>query len=432
MARASYTVKAGDTLANVARKYYGAGNQSERIVNTNGILQYRRQAGDSALDGTPNLHPGDVLTIVVDNPITAAPRGAAKDKISIFLDSTQVSLPEGSVLERYFDSCCAVFDATFPWNPNSKQDLAWWGDPRNLAECTMYAGERNIFGGKFYTSRTVGAPADKSVITRAKSHTQKMFKSVLPSMAYPVEWENEDLLSICERACNIWGFTVEDLAGSNEKFKKVAFKKDQRIYDRLSELANVRGHVLGVTPDGYGFQIRNPQVQAPIVARFVEGEAGFTPPEFEFDTEALHNTYVGSSRSARKASNIRGYRDNSLQEQSYEYIELKGTNPAELQQSLEYNARKKYREFFETTFDPGGGLLNPQGDLWEPGQLITVKAPTSRLFTDTTFLVRMVRYNLDPGEESVDLGIIPPWVYAGIGQGFVEQQQALAMWDNLG
>lgn len=427
MARETYTVQSGDTLKNIARKYYGAANESERIVNTNSVLQNRRASGDSELDGTPNVHPGDVLTLIVPETAKLSPSGKAPDELTLYLNNNEVSLPEGSRLTRYFDACCSQFVATFGWDPNSNLDRALWGNPLNLPECSIFAGDTQIFGGRFENSKNITQPDESRMSATARSHTFEVQKSVLPSTRYPVERENEDLYELCKWVVDIFGLDVEELSDNREKFKKVSCKKDQNLYEWLANLASTRGRVLSDTPNGYGFYIWNPQ-EAESVGRFVEGEAGFNPPEIEFDTTALHQTYITSARRTRRASDVKIFRDFNLTQQTYAYLDVQAATSGERQIALEYAARKKYREFFNTPFNPGGGLLNPQGDLWAPGQLVTLNCPSSRIFFDMDFLVRSVTYIVDIEEKRVELEIVPPWVYLRPEDAAEAQARDLSMW----
>ena len=427
MARRTYIVQPGDTLPNVARRYYGAGNQQERIVKANGFLKFRRDSGDSDLNGTPNLHDGDVLTIIVDNPTVSAPRGAAKDEISVYIDESLVSTPDGSRLEKHFDACCDRFTSDFPWNPSDQLHRRWWGDPRNLAEVAVFAGSKQIYGGKFENSRNITKADESRMLVTGRSHTRLLEKSVVPSTSYPVERENEDLYTLVDWASQFFGLYATELSDNRERFKKVSIKKTERIFSWLASLANTRGRVYGPTGDGYGLNIWNP-AEVDTVGRYVEGEAGFDPPEIEFDTTKLHNTYIGSARRARSVANIRGYRDYGFPEISYEHLDLQGTKPGGLQDAVDYNARKRYRDFFTVPFNPGGGLLNPQGEIWEPGQQITLRAPSSRIYFDMKFLVRKVTYVLDADARRVELEIIPPWVYLLPDEAAELQDRDLMMW----
>lgn len=428
MARRTYTVKAGDTLPNVARIYYGAGNEQERIIKANGFLKFRRDSGDTDLNGTPNLHDGDVLTIIVENPTVSAPRGVAVDEVSMYIDESRVSVPDGTRLERHFDACCDRLTSDFPWDPNNSLHRRWWGNPRDLAEAVVFAGSKQIFGGKFENSRNITKAETSRMLASGRSHTRLLEKSVIPSTRYPVERENEDLFTVSDWAASFFGLSVTELSDNRERFKKVSAKKSQKIFEWLASLANTRGRVYAPTGDGYGLNIWNPQ-EVETVGRYVEGEAGFDPPEIEFDTTKLHNTYIGSARRARRAANIRGYRDYGFLETSYEYLDLQGTKPGDLQAAVEYNARKRYRDFFAVPFNPGGGLLNPQGDLWEPGQQITLRAPSSRIYFDMKFLVRKVTYVLDADARRVDLELVPPWVYLLPDDAAPLQERDLQMWD---
>jgi hypothetical protein len=419
MARKTYIVKAGDTLDNVSRQFYGVANEKERIVQNNGFLQWRRSSGDSLLDGTPNLHAGDVLVVTTDNPTSSAPKGVGAEDVTLYLDGNKTSLPEGSILTKHYDACCHTFSSTFGWDPNSDYDRALWV-PNDAAECDLYIGEKQHFGGKFEKTKNITGIDTSRMAAAARTHTRLLHKSVIPSLNYPVERENQDLFQIMDWGTNIWGLYVEQLGDDTDVFKKVSAKKTEKVFSFFNRLANTRGRVLSPSNDGYGLIINNP-LDGDSVGRYVEGEAGFDPPEIEFDTSGLQGTYLSSTRRASKAANLALYRDPNFPEQSYSYEEISGAKKGDIQAALEYVALKKYRDFFTVPFFPGGGLLNPQGDVWDVGQKITLNAPSSRIYQDMQFIVRSVTFDLDPDVRRATLEIVPPEVY-------LSQNIDLKMW----
>lgn len=291
----------------------------------------------------------------------------------------------------------------------------------------MYGGNDQIFGGKGIKSKNNITADTSRMMVEMKSHTYQFLKSVMPSTKYPVERENEDLLALAQWSLEIFGLTAGEQSANRERFKKVAAKKQSNLYQWLSNLANTRGRVLSATADGYGLNILNP-TETENVGHFVEGEAGFNPPQIEFDTSTIHNTYISSIRRAKKGYETRGFRDYGLPEQSYAYLDIPGATAGNLQEALEYAARKKYRDFFSFTFNPGGTLLNPKGELWAPGQVITLQAPSSRIFEDMDFLVRSTKYILDVDERRPELQLVPPWVYMLPEDAAAQQEKDLSMW----
>lgn len=430
MPRRSYTVKSGDTLDNIARVFYGSANESGRIVENNGLLKFRRRHKVTTRNGKPSVFEGDVLVLVVDSNFLVKPQNVEPDVFTLYLNQDKVSIPDGSEFTQYYDACCSTFGATFPWDTYNRAHRRWWGNPLDLAECTLYGGDEQVFGGKFENSKNTSDPDSLSMEVSARSHTRILQKTALPSMQYPVEREKETLEQIAQWGTNVWGFYAESDNPTSEAFDKVAIKKDQKFYAWLADLANIEGRVLSSTNDGYGLVIRSPLQVAEAVGYYAEGKAGFTPPEFEFDTNKLHGNYIGTSKGARRAGNTSNYRDPNFAEQTYSHLDLQGTKKGRLGESVEYAARKVYRDFFTTDFDPGGGFLNPQGKLWAPGQYLTLRAPTSRIYKDTLFLVRSVKFHLGADSQRVTLGIVPPWVYAALGTGADEQAKSLAMWSD--
>jgi hypothetical protein len=140
---------------------------------------------------------------------------------------------------------------------------------------------------------------------------------------------------------------------------------------------------------------------------------GFEPPKFQFNTANLFGNHIASIETPRRPDKIVTYKDPQFTENSYGYFEIKDSTVGDSQNAIQYEALKKYRDFFTVPIFPGKGILNPQGQPWLPGQTITIKAPSSMIYEDFDFLVRSVRYPLGSDEVRPVITIIPPQCYLG-------------------
>jgi hypothetical protein len=412
MPRKTYTAVSGDTLQNLSRQFYGVPNKTEDIVNANQFLQFRRDSGNTSLDGTPNIFAGDIITILSPASFTAVdPLTVQPDTLTLFMNGNETLLPDGSEAQINFDTCCNTFSSVFPFDPDKDLDRATW-NPLQGPELDLYIGSRQIFGGQVETMNPDPTPNARSMGTSARTHTRLFEKSVCPSMGYPVEREGESLLQICEWLASYFSLRIDPIDSPANPFKKASLDNSTKCWAFVSQLATTRRRVMNATDDGWGFRILSP-LSGESVARFEEGVDGFEPPRFAFNTAELSNTYLATIETPEAPDQLIGYRDPSFPEQSYDFLSLKDAIAGDAQDALEYEARKRYRDFFTTEISPGQGILNPKGNVWNPGDLVTLKAPSSLIYEDFDFLIRYVKYTFGTRHQRVKLGIIPPAVYLG-------------------
>lgn len=412
MAQHIYAVKAGDTLKNVSRRFFALGNKTEDIVKSNDFLGYRRESGNTDLGGTPNIFAGDVLRIVTDDAGISAVQGKQPDEVTLYLNEEKVDIPDGSLLSLGYDRCCDSFSGDFPWDPNSQRDRVFW-QPDNPPTVKVFCGSNQVFGGKFEVTQPRSPIKERRVHAEARSHTLKIQKSNIPANKYPLEREGENLLQLAEWVSGIWGQRIEDLTGATEPFKKTSLGNGTKAFNWLMNLATTRARVMSPTADGFGLIIKSPENLAPSVATFTEGINGFEPPQPSYNTADLHGTYLATIDAGNNPGKLIVYRDPDFSEDSVAFENLTDADDSTAQAALEYAARKKYRNFFEMSMIASPGILNPLGNMWAPGQVITLNAPSAMIYNNFDFMVRTVDLNLGKSAVTPVLGIIPPEVYRG-------------------
>lgn len=414
MSTKTHTVIAGDRLINISRKYYGYANKWPDIVKANSFLQDRLNDGRVAVDGSPLIYPGDVLIItpvtgeaITNENVITAKKQASRDVFEMFINGEKLSIPEKTKFIYGFDSCNRMITSNVRFNPEDQSQRDLW-KPEASIPIDLFAGGEQIFGGTItkITPKTDAATIDFTALT----HTNKIVKSVLPPNAYPLERENESLFQICEWACGLFGLSVIDEKNNSEKFKKAKIGQSEQIFSFLNKLAMMRSAVLAANNTGTGVVIKSPSIEKS-VASFVEGVNGFKAPQFNYDMSLLCGEYFSAPGNARKPSKIVKFNDENFDEKTYGFISLDDSSEGNAQESLDYQALKKYRDFFSATMTPGQGLFNPNGDMWEPGQLVTVTAPSQLIYDPFDFLIRKIEY--DVYNESVILHIMPPAAYLG-------------------
>jgi hypothetical protein len=408
MPKKTYIAQTGDTLPNISRQFYGIPNRTEEIINANQFLNFRRDSGNTNLDGVPNVFAGDVITVLTDAPVTLSDAEFRQpDELTLLLNSNETPIPDGSELVLNYDTCCNSFSSRFPWDPFADYDRALW-IPESPPEVDIFCGSEQLFGGKFEQTEPQPSIEQDRVSAAARTHTLLIEKSVPPLAAYPLERENENLQQIAEWLCRFFGIGTNVVDATTEAFKKASMEgSSTKCWEYLSRLATTRERVMHASGDGRSLRIVSPS-SSEAVARFEQGVDGFEPPKFKFNTAVLFGNHIASIETPRRPDRKVTYKDEQFTEESYGFVEIKDTDAGDAQEAIQYEALKKYRDFFSTPIFPGTGVLNPQGKPWKPGQTVTIKAPSSMIYEDFDFLVRSVRFPLGASEVRPVITIIPP------------------------
>lgn len=418
MSSITHIVKTGDRLINISRMYFGIPSRWPDIVKTNSYLKERENDGRIAVDGSPLIFDGDILVIVTDGDVIAdvpvdskktSPITDASDSQSIVLtlNGTETQIKQGASFVHHFDSCCDQFSSEFPFDASNYFDRDTWR-PLRESEINLFIGGKQLFGGK--VEQAIPVPGRAIVEVSARSHTKTLLKSVIPAQAYPLERENETLFQIAQWACGIFGFTVENIDDAPGKFKKVAFENSGIVYTKLQELAQKKKRIISCSNDGKIIHIKKPVVGAS-AGRFEEGKDGFDPPVFPCNTAELHGNFLSVPEINNRPCKLVSYRNPSYDDGSVGYIDISDVPAGETQSAIEYQALKEYRDFFTSTFTPNNGVFNKNGNPWEPGQVVTINAPSSMIYKDFDFLIQKIEWDLF--NRKPVLTVIPPQAYLG-------------------
>ncbi len=412
MPRKIHKASAGDTLENISRLYFGVPNRTQDIINSNPFLAFRSTSMDVDLNGMPLIFEGDVIIVITDQDLN--PRvlsGKGSEELTLYLNGENVPFPAGSEVTVFFDACCNTFASVFPFDPFNNFDRKQWR-PISLPEYEIYIGNQQITGGKFESVNVIGTPKKKSVKVSGRTFTLIIEKSNFPDTAYPLERENERLDQIVEWATAVFGLNSENQSEATSRFKKASCENETLVWDYLAPLATKSQRVLHASANGYGLEIVIPELSQP-VARFEEGVDGFIAPQFTYNTADLFGNYLGVKESAKNPRNLKTFVDPFFEENSYKFFSLGDIDNGNVSDALKYEAIKSYRDYFTTSFGQAG-FTAPNGDLWQPGQIVTLNAPSEMIYNDFDFLIRFVKYVIGPTKKSVELGIIPSNVYLGI------------------
>lgn len=418
MPKKTYTVKSGDTLANISRVAYGVPNRTEDLIRSNPRLQFRRDAGNTDAQGNPTVTPGENLVYIIEPPLSLLQGETLSDVVdesipTMHINGVRSAVPENTEATVHYDACCNTLNTSFVWDPLRTRDREWWGNPVALPEYDFFVGSRKITAGRF--ERVAYSPGSDATSRRVslsgRTFTSALMKNMFPFSAYPLERKNETLTQIAQWACGFWGLFAEGEARLNERFKKAAADNGASVWDFLAPLATQRNSVMHTDNSGYALQIVTPDPGDP-VAYWEYGVNGFDLPEMSYDTTQLHDTHIGISRSARKAVDKQTFLYELLEDNSVAYHDLENQQDGTSAESLQYQAIKTLRDFFTIPITRQG-VLNDDGEHWNVGDVVAVKAPHAAVYGFTRYMVRSITYRFPADKPHVVLGVIPPEVYMG-------------------
>lgn len=418
MPKQTYIVKSGDTLANVSRAVFGVPNRTEDLVRLNPKLQFRRDAGNTDAIGNPNLQGGEPLYYISTSSLVGLQDETLADVLdesvpALHINGLRDYVPDGSSATIHYDACANLFSMGRTWNPFGELDRDRWGNPFALPEYELYLGSRKLQAGRFQTIQYGTDANDTRVFVEGRTHTGVLEKTAFLFNMYPLERKNESLTQIAEWAASPWSVPVTGTPLNTSPFKKVSAEPSTPVWEFISNLATQRNSVVRADNSGHALEIVTPQLTDPI-AYWEHGVNGFRLPDQRFDTTKIYDIHQGISRRARNVKRKRTFEYPLVNDGSVMYHDLPNQDEGTTGDSLQYLAIKALRDFFTITLERPG-LLNDDGEHWQTGDIIALKAPHAALYNFTNFMIRSITYNFNTTNPSVSLRVIPPEVYMGVG-----------------
>lgn len=398
----TYNVLAGDTFELISRKSYGSELEAQRIA----------MANPGAVEP---LSPGTTLTIpdqpnAPQNVPQAAPSGGVNE-VSIAIDGERFRFWESIRIRQSIDAIStAGFSAPFEPNaPGFKETFV----PLSYKRFEVNVGGAPLFTGTILPVDPGLTPERKSLAISGYSLPGVLQDCMFPASAFPLEFNNQNLKDIAEKAAGFFGLSVEFEGTPGPVFERTGADPAKKVLAFITELAKQRNRITTDTPRGALLFPEIVETGNP-VANLREGESplqgvtpSISPQSYYSHVTGIAPAVVGKAGKQFTVKNpfmsgvIRPF-----------VFKADDTTPADLQAAVEAKAGRMFGNVVSYAC-PVATWRDPSGALWKPNTTITLFAPGAMVYNVTELVIRAVDFEKTGDTERVVLTVVLPGSFNG-------------------
>lgn len=387
-----YSAIKGDTFAKVSRKLYGDESWESRIRSAN------PQASEP-------LAAGVLLTIP---PSPRDEDSNSGEGVALKVDGKSMEFWDTVIVTRNLDSAdTATFTAPFDPDIRAHRDIF---RPMQFRKVSVFVDSTRIFRGTLVAATPQSDGRSSNVSASCYS-----LPGVLSDCSAPIrtsgQFFNQTITGIAEKLCGPFSISTVAEVDVGAAFSDVSVRAGGRVMQFLATLAQQRGLVLGSNSDG-ALVIRSPNGTKQ-VAEFTEGvspliscDPSLDPQQFYSHITALQPASTGEDGGGYTTTNphAAGVRPLAFTAPDTETGTLKTASAAKL--SRMFASAVSYTITLTTWRDK-------LGELWAPGDIVTLTAPSAMIYKPTKFMIRSAALTATPDGETATLSLILPGTLSG-------------------
>ena len=423
-----YTAVKGDYLSRLASIAYG-----------NGLLWSKIFGANTLRSGNPDLiYPGEVLWIPEREPTLQKTEADAsrytnepKNSYKFLLQGMEIDV-SSIRLQRSFDSIFDSWVVEIPWIPGKNIRIDNRTRRGSFTDSQLYLGNQLMATGRMYNVKNRLTTSGSSKILECFSSTVDLVDSKMPPQ-YAREWGGATLKTVATDILGKTGFGVvfdsslnnlQNVPETGSQFDWVGIEKIESYSAFLIRLAASRGIL--VANDEHGrvvFQRANSKnkpvgtlsdtdIQGFVSGQSSTGAQGSTTWEASFSGREMFHQYAVIAQGGDAADTTSVSTDASVPTGRTMTYEGEDIDQPSVANAAAWRRSKQLAKAWTIPI-PVSSWYNPQGDLWTPGQIVTVKSAYLEIPNGANFLIRTTEHVLDEGGMVCHLTVCPPQCFTG-------------------
>lgn len=381
----TYKTIGGEALQDIARRVYGTASSTAKLRAANPGLLEPLAAG-----------------LTIRTPEAPNSRTSGAFGLSINFDGTTLAGYTSGRITRTLDSIDSL-ELSLPYDPNNSAQRAAFAPFRYAPLVAEYNGallfdgvavdispETSAAGRKL----TVGAYARAGVLADCSS--------------VPKSYKGKDLRYIAQDICEPFGVPVTFSASTGGAFGEYAYEGGD-FWGFLVDTAKQRGLWVRSTPTG-GLEFFKPATTGAVAAELIDGQPPAVSVSGAFASRGYYSDVTGATRSEPGRVGRKDTRKTGLDVYRPVFIDLNDIKPAELPTALDAAVSRMRAERASYTVNVAS-WQNRDGNLWEPGQFVTLQSDAWFLPDAVEFSVRSVELNFNESASDATLQLVDAGVY---------------------
>lgn len=401
----SYTIVEGDTLWSIASRAYGNPMKWSKIYRANSTTLKSKNAD--------LIYPGEVIFIPLEEEIAAAKTEAqinrfasrSKGTFNLVIGGREVPVDTGR-FQRGVDLLAFSWNATIPWLPGKDPELDKIIRRYSYAPSELYLGSELVATGKFYQKKPKLSKDSSTAELEFFSTTADLVDS---TMAPPYEFGGETLKQIAQSVAA--GYIVVFETSTGPAFDSATATKTETIGKFLQRLAVQRGNLCSTDERGRIVFMKANTSGKPICS-FEEGRPPLEEFEATFDGRARYAVYRAVGQSGDGNDIVSTSKDPSVPGTRMLTFTADDVDAGTVRNAAEWRRAKSLADALTIPI-PVPDWYAPDGSLWKPNTLVTLKSPMLDLPDPTALVIRTVDFSFSKSSRNTTLSVCPPFALAG-------------------
>lgn len=393
-----YQVLLNDTFASIARRVYGD-DQLESVL---------KKANPGA-----TLEPGSTI-IVVDLPgqdifPKAQNRSSVTDAVSVLIGGQSFVHWTSLSIDMSIDSP-GVVNLTAPFDPENKALRALFR-PFSYESIRIFINNSLLFTG-FLLPPQVSLNKERVISVTCYARPAVLNDCTVPISALPVEFNKVSLEDITKTLIEPFGLTSVFLNPPNESFSRQAIAIDEKILPFLVDLSKQAGLIFRSGADG-SLEFFKPSSVGTSdiffesgVAPVLDARVDFAPQEYYSHITGVHS---GKPEKPGGTYTLKNPHLNTVR--PFTFI-AGDVGSGGIQEAVKVKMSRMFGNAVKYTLEIVG-WRGPNGEILEPGCLVSLLAPDIMIYIETQFIISSITFRQDQQEQVASLTLVLPESYSG-------------------
>lgn len=396
-----YTVISGDTLSRIALRAYGVASKWRIIWAANETV-LRSGDPDLIFPGEVILIPGDpTVDGILDDQRPELP-GKDPDQFTLLIEDQELPVVSAKVTLTA-DTGANGWTATRALDPGDGFTVEFLR-PYSYARAKVFLGGVLVDTGFLFHTVSEESAGGIRLELHGFTKTANALDSVVKS---PFQASNVTLKQRAESMLEGRDVPLVFESQNDSIFKRVKAGKTEKIFQHLDKLAKQRTVLISCTK--LGELLMYDPVTDGSIGTLEAGDGLIGDVKGEWDGRKRFNCYLGYGKGPRKNRKAVS-KDNGVPVSRMTAFEADDTTDGDIQKAADYYRNKQIAGALSIPV-PVTSWYGPNGKLWTPNTLITVKSDALFLFDGFTFMIRSVEFNFDSNRADATLMLVPPTVF---------------------
>ena len=397
-----YIVTKDGFVEDIAAQAYGDPTKANLLWGANELKSNEVKAGDVLV--IPGEPPANRLT------------GKDLDDMTLIADGVEIPIMSATII-RAMDTCADGFTVNIAWTPGLDSEIDRVTKPYAYSRAAIYIGDELLVAGRIYgvAPKMTGNGITKEL--KGFSLTVDAVDSVIPPGYQKV---GVDLKQVADQFARVIGVGVECDIDTGGPFDTVTSTETETMFAHLAKLAAQRGLLISNTPTG-DFLIHRAIKDGTVVGSLTENDRLVTEWSANYDGRRRFHTYrcitqgVDGANLDWSADTVEGGPvtvkaiDSQVPLSRFTTFRADETTPGNRLDAARWKKNKQIADALTQSL-PVTDWCAPNGKLWEPNTLVSVKSDVFGVPNGFDFLIRSVEFMLGENRTAV-LSLVPPQAF---------------------